>query len=300
MRTYLSHLGLIDSQNAEKLADCTRDRDDITVWRCPISGLIFLEGGDVKPDSYYASKTVDYDPNLSVTEAEGVSHATLWQEDDARRAEQFKDQLRGKVWLDFGAGEGGLVRLMAHKAQKAYAYELNTAQCARMRANGIAVVDDWQALEDNTLDVLTLFHVFEHLPRPVEMLAELGQKLKPGGTVIVEVPHANDFLIKQLDCEPFKRFTFWSEHLVLHTRASLEAMLRLAGLTDIVVMGAQRYPLSNHLYWLRHGRPGGHGIWGVIETDEMKRAYAAMLAKIDQTDTLTAVSHRPLSLENRG
>jgi 2-polyprenyl-3-methyl-5-hydroxy-6-metoxy-1,4-benzoquinol methylase len=271
----------------------------MSVWRCSISGVIFLEGCDIDYHTYYTRKAVDCDHDLSVTESHGVSHATLCQEDDARRAEQFKDYVRGKVWLDFGAGEGGLLQIMAHKAAEAYAYELNSAQCARMHAKGIPVLDDWRTLADQSLDVITLFHVFEHLPRPVELLSELARKLSPGGVAIVEVPHANDFLIKLLNCEAFKRFTFWSEHLVLHTRASLEAMLRLAGFEEVVVTGFQRYSLANHLYWLRHARPGGHELWGAIETCDMKRAYAAMLANIDQTDTLVAVG-RKVNLDDRG
>jgi len=293
MRAYLSRLGLIDAAAAIKIAKQVRDRDDVTVWRCPKSGIIFLEGNDTEVEDYYAKKDVESDPNRSITTTGAVTHDTLWQDDDTRRAEQFSDFLRGKVWLDFGAGGGGLVNILRNTVSRAYAYELNAMQCTRMRAKSIDVLDDWSALADESLDVLTLFHVFEHLSQPIELLGGLIEKLKPRGVAIVEVPHANDFLLKQLDCGPFMRFSLWSEHLVLHTRASLEAMMRLAGLQEIVISGYQRYPLSNHLYWLRHGLPGGHELWGGIETDEFRSAYGQMLNRIDQTDTIIAVCRKP-------
>jgi SAM-dependent methyltransferase len=293
MRDYLSRLGLIDAAAAEKIANRVRDRDGVSVWRCPRSGIIFLEGEVPELESYYSKKAVDHDPSRSVTELDGNTVASLWQEDDGRRAEQFNDFLRGKVWLDFGAGEGGLVRIMRDKASHAYAYELNLEQCDRMRSQGLDVLDDWRKLDDECLDVLTLFHVFEHLARPVEDLSDLAAKLKPGGVVIIEVPHGRDFLIKHLDCEPFRDFTFWSEHLLLHTRVSLEFMLRRAGFSDVIITGYQRYPLSNHLYWLRHSRPGGHEDWAVLDSAELRSAYAAMLNRIDQTDTIIAVARKP-------
>ena len=37
------------------------------------------------------------------------------------------------------------------------------------------------------------------------------------------------FIFHDVDCVPFKKFTFWSEHLVLHTRQSLALVLREAG-----------------------------------------------------------------------
>ncbi len=293
MKSYLSDRRIVDLAQCEKIADEVRDKKGVTVWRCRTSGVIFLEGALVETDPYYAQKNVEGDLNTSITEVDGTLCAAQGLEDDARRAAQFNNQIRGKTWLDFGAGEGELVRMMAPKAKLAHAFELNAAQTARMRAKGIPALDNWRALEAGSLDVLTLFHVFEHLPQPVELMQELATKVRPGGAVIVEVPHANDFLIKSLDCDAFKHFSFWSEHLVLHTRASLEALLRLAGFMDVIVTGFQRYPLPNHLYWLRHGRPGGHDIWGAMDTDDMRKAYAAWLSGIDQTDTLIATCHKP-------
>jgi len=110
--------------------------------------------------------------------------------------------------------------------------------------------------------------------------------------LIVEVPHANDFLISFLNLQAFKEFTFWSEHLILHTRQSLEIFLREAGFKNIRIQGFQRYPLANHLHWLAKGKAGGHKHWHHLQTDELNRAYASMLASLDKTDTLIAVAEK--------
>ena len=142
------------------------------------------------------------------------------------------------------------------------------------------------------LDVITLFHVFEHLSDPLSVLREIKNRLKIGGKVIIEVPHARDFLFNTLDLDSFKEFTFWSEHLILHTKQSLKKFLEAAGFKRIKISGYQRYPLSNHLYWLRYGKPAGHKKWDFLNGKEIEKAYTDLLKKIDQTDTLIAVAEK--------
>jgi len=83
-------------------------------------------------------------------------------------------------------------------------------------------------------------------------------------------------------------FTFWSEHLILHTRDSLKIFLEEAGFANISIKGFQRYPLSNHFHWLAKAKPGGHVIWDHLRPPMLDLAYSDMLAQIDNTDTLIA------------
>ena len=103
-------------------------------------------------------------------------------------------------------------------------------------------------------------------------------------------PHANDFLLSELDCDAFKEFTLWSQHLILHTRNSLNAFFNNCDLHNISIKGFQRYPISNHLYWLRNKKPGGHKLaLSVVDTDDLNRSYESALSLIDSNDTLIAI-----------
>ena len=97
-------------------------------------------------------------------------------------------------------------------------------------------------------------------------------------------------LISFLDWDAFKAFTFWSEHLILHTRGSLRLFLQQAGFKNISISGYQRYPIANHLHWLVKEKPGGHDIWNQLRSEELDNAYSAMLNKLDYTDTLIATA----------
>ena len=54
----------------------------------------------------------------------------------------------------------------------------------------------------------------------------------------------------------------------------------------IAIEQFQRYPLSNHLYWLSQGKPGGHKLWSFLDSPILKQTYADSLARIGQCDTL--------------
>jgi len=110
------------------------------------------------------------------------------------------------------------------------------------------------------------------------------------GKIFIEVPHARDFLISFMEHESFKKFTFWSEHLILHTRQSLTLFLEKAGFENVIVTGCQRYPLANHLYWLSENQPGGHKKWSFLRTIELDSAYSQMLSQLDKNDTIIATA----------
>jgi SAM-dependent methyltransferase len=137
-------------------------------------------------------------------------------------------------------------------------------------------------------DLITAFHVIEHLSDPRSMLACLAGSLKPNGRMIIEVPSAEDALLTLYDCDAFQRFTYWSQHLFLFNAPTLEMLARQAGLRVVAVQHYQRYPLSNHLHWLSQGKPGGHQRWAFLDTPELASAYASTLAALGKTDTLIA------------
>ena len=107
-------------------------------------------------------------------------------------------------------------------------------------------------------DIITMFHVLEHIPDPKSILGELTEMLADNGQIIVEVPNADDVLLTLYHNEPFSHFTYWSCHLFLYTATTLQMLFDQTNLKVNYIKQVQRYPLSNHLYWLANGRPGGH------------------------------------------
>jgi SAM-dependent methyltransferase len=198
----------------------------------------------------------------------------------------------GRRILDFGCGAGRFLRTVRSTASSAVGIELQESFKEALNRDGIPCFSDISELPPPHIDTAFMFHVLEHLPDPLSVLRDLKAVISPAtGILIVEVPHANDFLINQLKCQPFIDFTLWSQHLVLHTRDSLRKLLVAAGFSDIRITGVQRYGLANHINWLNEGKPGGHKApSSLIETSQLFQAYESALAAQDFTDTLVAIA----------
>ncbi len=282
----LLSLGVISPEAIEEFYPRVRDRADVRVMRCTKSGVIFLSSAQAIDPAHYTGKD-DFSYWSATTREQALLES---RDDDERRARQFGMLIRQAKWLDVGTGAGGILDLLGSQAREACAVEPQVGARQQLLLLGHRVYPDIQKVPDYDFEIVTLFHVLEHLTDPVGTLRLIREKMVAGGKLIVEVPHARDFLITFLQSEAFKKFTFWSEHLMLHTRRSLDVFVREAGFTDVRIEGFQRYPLANHLYWLAKGEPGGHKHWNHLQSGALNRAYASLLTRLDKTDTLIAVA----------
>jgi len=285
----LCEWGFCDEAAIEEFYPQVRDRDDIAVLKCKKSGLIFTSTSEHMNLSHYEEKH-EFPHYWKEDDREKALVDSF--EDDSRRKEQFLPLISNKNWVDVGTGAGGVLDLLKPYANKVVAVEPQQRALDALQKIGYEAYSDIADVPDDEFDVVTLFHVFEHLTDPLDLLNIAFGKLKVGGKIIIEVPHANDFLFSYLDLEEFKKFTFWSEHLVLHNRGSLTTFLEKANFSNIVISGYQRYNLANHLHWLKEKKPSGHIKWSMLSSNQLDTAYSNMLQAIDMTDTLIAIAEK--------
>lgn len=276
----LKAIGAIDGQRAELFSTRTRD-NEVQVWRDPMTRVIYLSNFYLGDDHY---KNGAYRSNESGWDFQAFK-------DTQRRVRDFDYLYFGKSVLDFGCGHGDFLSSIQSQTISVTGIEIQDSLRDALDARGIgnaASISD----VSGRFHAIFMFHVLEHLPDPATTLADLKTRLESSeGSLVIEVPHARDILLDDLACEPFKKFTLWSQHLVLHTRDSLERLLRYVGFKEVDVFGVQRYGLSNHLQWLGKGRPGGQrGRLSLMETPALFAEYSRALAAKDRTDTLIAIA----------
>jgi 2-polyprenyl-3-methyl-5-hydroxy-6-metoxy-1,4-benzoquinol methylase len=277
-------LGLCDRDSVHLFREGTRDCDNIRVFACKKSGVIFLESDDHVTSKHYQNMA-GFSYWGSNTRADALRST---RRDDERRAGLIGPLAKDKRWLDIGTGAGGILDLVASTCAEVAAVEPQAAARHALEKEGYTVLASLDDAREAHFDLITLFHVYEHVPDPINFLRSVKRRLAPGGRVYIEVPHARDFLIAFLGCEAFIKFTLWSEHLILHTRESLQHFIAASGFSRCDISGLQRYPLANHLHWLATGKPGGHEKWPMLSGEQLDTAYAAMLARLDYSDTLWA------------
>ena len=112
--------------------------------------------------------------------------------------------VKGKI-LDIGAGTGDFLLEAKNKNWETVGVEPNEKAKSIAINKGVLFADTIEKLESNSFDVITLWHVLEHVPDVVHQVAELKRLLKPSGTLIIAVPN-----FKSFDANYYK--TFWAAY----------------------------------------------------------------------------------------
>ena len=281
----LFELGISTPESLVEYYPRVRDRKDLKVLKCLRSGVLVLSRSDHVNLKYYEDNA-EYLNHGTVTTID-ASIPTEPLDDDARRVKQWKTHLENRRVLDVGCGTGSFIMGVSEMSRSVSGIEPNAVLRNRLASMGYDIRRDVSELrQDETFDVITLNHVFEHLVEPLETMKALLKHLDKDGLVIIEVPHSRDFLLNTLDLESFKSFTFWSEHLILHTEGSLRTFLLKSGFSSVTIAGYQRYPISNHFYWIMNGKPGGHKLFDFLNDKDLMESYSQYLLRRKETDTL--------------
>ncbi|MFN9805422.1 MAG: class I SAM-dependent methyltransferase [Betaproteobacteria bacterium] len=137
--------------------------------------------------------------------------------------------------LDCGAGCGEFTYLMSSRGYRMTGIEPNDGyrEFARreygvdLRAGTLDDVD----FDSGEFDLITMFHVLEHVPDPAAALRRLGSWLRPGGHLYIEVPNA-------LTAVSSPSNLYHRAHLYYFAAAPLASVGERAGLIPVQVDGS--------------------------------------------------------------
>jgi SAM-dependent methyltransferase len=170
--------------------------------------------------------------------------------------------------LDIGCNGGGYLLALRRMGWDVHGIEMDPAVAEYARAQFGLDVRTGSAeaalpeIPDGHFDVVTMWHVLEHLADPSRVLSEIHRILKPGGRLMLEVPNFGSVARSVLR-------TYWfplelPRHFYHFTPPTLEALLRKAGFEETGVRGvpsALSMTLSVQLMWNRWtGNLAGRGI----------------------------------------
>ena len=162
--------------------------------------------------------------------------------------------------LDVGCATGRFLQRMKAIGWRVSGIELDpvAAATAKTVTPDIVVGDpSTVTLPAGAFDLITAFHVIEHLPDPLRALGNMLRWLAPGGLMIVEVPNAGGW-----GGRLFRRY--WSgldypRHLVHFTPATMSAMVERAGgrVVDELHWSKPRWITRSIRHWLGSRRGAG-------------------------------------------
>ena len=99
--------------------------------------------------------------------------------------------------LDIGAGTGDFLSVVKENGWNTIGVEPSEKAKAIAKRKGVSFVEETSELENNSFDVITMWHVLEHVPNLDNQIKELKRLLKPNGSLIIAVPNFKSFDAKQ-------------------------------------------------------------------------------------------------------
>jgi len=135
----------------------------------------------------------------------------------------------GESVLDIGCGSGAFLKALPSDVQR-YGIDIDAACIDHAQQENTDIcfrsADFTDVLSIPEVDIITLFHVLEHLPNPQNTLTALRTQCHDNTWLIVEVPVIDRATVEQ-DKDIVGFYTI--QHLSHFSKASLHAMLRGCG-----------------------------------------------------------------------
>ena len=167
------------------------------IERCRVCGLLFTNPrpGSLEMKKYYQSPGY-----ISHTDQQNSLHGFLYQTIKKRMAKNKLKLLNKytqnteKKLLDYGCGTGDFVLAAHNEGYESIGYEPAKNAMDRARQKGAEVLEDENILFSNHtqyFDVITLWHVLEHIHNVHEKMQVFYKILKPEAWIVIAVPMAN-------------------------------------------------------------------------------------------------------------
>jgi len=144
---------------------------------------------------------------------------------------------------------------------------------------------------DTKFNLVLHFFVMAHVADVKKFMQECYEKVDRGGVMVFETPSASDPLYNLYDIEEYKKFYWQVAHVYSFTRKSMEYFLQSMG-WRFEITPHQRYDLSNHMWWMQTGKPGGRDKYSQIFSKELDQKYKEDLEQSEYFDSLIVTIYK--------
>ena len=126
------------------------------------------------------------------------------------------------ILLDIGAGTGDFLAVAKQDGWQTIGIEPNDKAKKIANNKGVQLIETTNLLEDHSIDVITMWHVLEHVPNVENQIKEIKRMLKPNGSIIIAVPNFNSYDANYYD-------SFWAafdvpRHLWHFSKKSIQSL----------------------------------------------------------------------------
>ena len=223
-----SHCNLCGSTEYDVLSKVGRGNEPLNTVICKKCGLVWSHPFPIDPFNYYQKH---YRIRYKGTFTPKKKHIFRAARSAVGRFNLLKHLLKPR-WrvLEVGSGGGEFLYLLNKLGYEAFGIEPNEGYAEYSRNEyqlniQTGFLQNTQ-LEENSFEMVTLWHVFEHMDNPADILKKVHSFLVTDGLLVIEVPN-----IEATCLSPYN--TFHTAHLYNFNQSTLSRMAERAGFTVV-------------------------------------------------------------------
>jgi SAM-dependent methyltransferase len=219
----------------------------------------------------------------------------LWKKslpEAKERVLRFEDfYTKDNQLLEIGCASGFFLSEVKEYVRTTTGVEITKEYVKYAIGKGLDVRESLDEIADDSCDLIFMFHVLEHINDPIKFLKVIKKKLSRKGRLIIEVPNVDDILVSTYKIKAHLDFYWEIAHNYYFSKTTLGKVLDKVGyLYEIFPL--QRYDLSNHIYWMITGKPGGQGHFNTVFSPSLLKEYEKNLKEKFLCDTIYAIAQK--------
>ena len=280
---------LCSSQNCKKIHDRIRYNLSMKPYRCDDCTHVFLypQMTENEENEFYKKEYGD-----SYIEVENIGKYFESETPEAKiRVNRIKSMLKKTLDIvEIGSACGYFLNEIKSLVRSVTGVEPHNDCRNFANKKGLYTVSDMKELGIE-FGAVFMFHVLEHVKNPKDFLENALSLLKKEGFLLIEVPNIEDILVSTYKIPLYLDFYYQPAHTHYFSKRAIEFLLNKIDNYRITyeIVPVQRYDLSNHLTWMLEGKPGGHGKFNNIFSNELNEKYASDLKRFFLCDTLNII-----------
>lgn len=179
-----------------KCIDYTFSKKEFEIDACTQCGLLYT---NPRPKESEIGKYYDNPEYVSHTDTQKGLMFQLYRKVKTHTLRQKRRLLESltndKTILDYGAGTGDFSLELSNNGWKVTAYEPDpkARQLILSKTNNVELFEDIKSIPDDSISIIVLWHVLEHVHQLNETIVQFYRILKPSGYLIIAVPNHKSF-----------------------------------------------------------------------------------------------------------
>jgi 2-polyprenyl-3-methyl-5-hydroxy-6-metoxy-1,4-benzoquinol methylase len=255
---------ILCKSNNYEIHNSTIRKDELNIYKilkCLHCKHVQLYPNNYDTKHYYDDDSQDNEAKLIHNRASD-EYSEMLLKFHQQRVKILKENIRlekSMKIIDIGGGKGGFVKLISRECNSVYILEPGISRINSINEENIITIniflDNNFANENlNKFDIVTAFHVLEHVINPIEFLSNCYKILKPKGLLYIEVPNEDDTRISA--SEYYRNNIYYLKaHISYFTQDTLKYIFDKLQINNYKIDGFERYDYENYKYWVKNNKP---------------------------------------------